>query len=78
MANNTIITFPTPGRVSQWLQEATRVLQALQARGPSTGRPTAFVWIGQPYYDETLGKPVYVSDINSSGVVWKDATGAVV
>jgi hypothetical protein len=48
--------------------------------GPTTKRPVNaaqnFVYIGEMYFDTTLGKPVWVMQINPT--VWVDATGAIV
>lgn len=57
-----------------------RILQALTLSGTTAQRPTAFIWIGRPYFDSTLGLPVYVKSFTSAtGVVsWvkADGTGA--
>ena len=51
--------------------------------GPSTSRPDFtstqaldFRYIGMPYFDTHLGKPIYLKTASSN--VWVDATGAVV
>jgi hypothetical protein len=41
--------------------------------GATANRPTQGVYTGMPYFDTTLGKPIWYS-----GSVWKDATGATV
>lgn len=41
--------------------------------GTTANRPTANLKVGYPYYDTTLGKPVWWN-----GTVWKDATGTTV
>lgn len=38
--------------------------------------PQNFMYIGQMYFDATLGKPIFVKSL--SPTVWVDATGAVV
>lgn len=47
------------------------VLTALTTSGTTAARPTAFLWIGRPYFDVTLGIPIWYS-----GSGWVDATGA--
>lgn len=37
----------------------------------STARP---LYVGQPYFDTSLGKPIWVKSMNPT--VWVDATGA--
>ena len=47
--------------------------------GTTLERPTATTgirWVGMPYLDTTLGKPIWLRFTSSS--VWVDATGAVV
>lgn len=46
------------------------VFALLTASGPTTGRPTAS-FVGQPYFDTTLGFPVWWN-----GSHWVNATGA--
>lgn len=41
--------------------------------GTTTSRPTAFLQIGQFYFDTTLGYPIWYN-----GTDWVDATGTVV
>lgn len=47
--------------------------------GTTAERPTATTgarWVGMPYLDTTLGKPIWL--LTPSTSVWIDATGAVV
>ena len=44
-------------------------LDTLEASGATASRPTA-VYVGQPYFDTTIGKPVWWN-----GTTWVDATG---
>lgn len=45
--------------------------------GPTASRPTStsFRWIGMPYYDTTLGLPVFLHIASTS--VWHKADGTV-
>jgi hypothetical protein len=43
---------------------------------PINTAPTRFLYIGQTYFDTTLGKPIFVKSLNPT--VWVDATGGVV
>lgn len=38
--------------------------------------PRNFLYVGQQYFDTTLGKPIFVASLNPT--VWVDATGAPV
>lgn len=64
--------------------EGQTFLRALQAitfyssrSGPTASRPTStsFRWIGMPYYDSTLGLPVFLHIASTS--VWHKADGTV-
>jgi hypothetical protein len=47
--------------------------------GPTASRPTDTLigrYVGMPYYDTTLGKPIWLESTNPD--VWVDATGAAV
>ena len=43
------------------------------ASGTTANRPTLQLQIGQPYYDTTLGIPIWYN-----GTVWKNASGTTV
>jgi hypothetical protein len=47
------------------------VLNAMTQSGATTARPTTFLWVGRPYFDTTLGLPIWYD-----GTQWVDATGA--
>lgn len=54
------------GRISQvsegWLiffNQVYNICSALVQSGSSTNRPTSYLWVGKPYFDETLGQFVY-------------------
>jgi hypothetical protein len=66
-----------PSVTPQWAAWYEAVFKAAQPVGGTTAqRPTAPV-LYQQYFDTTLGKPIWCSQVTSS-VVWKDATGATV
>lgn len=54
-----------------------RILTAASSSGPTTMRPTSSLFIGQPWYDTTLGYPVWVHSIGPP-IVWHNAAGAAV
>lgn len=49
------------------------VASAVLDSGTTADRPTRGLWAGRPYFDTTLGKPIWYS-----GTGWVDATGAAV
>lgn len=78
---------PSPGQAvdgggaftPMWDAFFTRVRDALVARsqfGTTAQRPTTKLEIGIPYFDVTLGKPIWVKTVSPR--VWVDATGAAV
>ena len=51
----------------------------LSRSGPTASRPLSTLdgrWIGMPYFDTTLGKPIYLKSTNPD--VWITAAGAIV
>lgn len=47
--------------------------------GPTASRPTSSQdnrWVGMPYFDTTLGKPIFLKSVNPD--VWVDGSGAAV
>lgn len=51
-----------------------RLLTAVTQSGTTAQRPAEFLFKGQPYFDTTIGKPIWYT----AGGVWVDATGAPV
>lgn len=46
----------------------------------TANRPTVGIEVGTPYFDTTLGKPIWALTVPGGGgaITWVDATGAVV
>lgn len=65
----------TPGWQG-WLSIAQYILQDVSNSGTTAQRPTMNMYIGKPYFDTTLGLPIWVQSVNP--VVWITAAGAVV
>lgn len=57
-----------------FMSDVSTFLQSLTLSGTTGQRPTSFLYTGRPYFDTTLGKPIWVK----SNGVWVDATGSVV
>lgn len=51
--------------------------QVLPAYGVTAARPKN-VTLGQSFFDGTLGKPIWVSDVSGGVATWVDATGTTV
>lgn len=58
-----------------WLSTVQMILLAVSSAGTTTQRPTKNQFQGMPYFDTTLGKPIWLKTPGSSPV-WVDATGA--
>jgi len=52
---------------------AFNILVGVTGSGTTLQRPTAFPWIGKPYFDQTLGKPIFIASIGP--IVWVTADG---
>lgn len=68
---------PTPA-FQQWLQQAYMLLFAGQQSGTTAQRPLKGLYIGRPYFDTTLGIPIWVQSVTASVAVWCNATGGAV
>lgn len=64
---------PVSGEWKSLFEQLCRVAQAMVSRGPTAQRPTEGLWIGRPYYDETLNYEVHVDSLNPT--VWRNAAG---
>lgn len=53
-----------------WFARAWQILSAAEEAGLTANRPTANLWTGRPYFDTTLGQPIWWD-----GAAWVDATG---
>lgn len=60
----------------QWITKLATFAGSVSDYGTTASRPTKNLFIGRPYFDQTLGLPVWVKTV--SPVVWVDATGATV
>lgn len=60
----------------QWLSWVHRVVTSVTQSGTTAERPTQILWVGRPYFDTTLGKPIWFESANPN--VWVDATGTPV
>ena len=63
---------------AQFFNAVYQIVYAVSQNGPTASRPTSSSqrFIGMPYMDLTLGKPVFLKTASTN--VWVDATGAVV
>lgn len=55
---------------SAWFSQVYTLLFATGQSGTTANRPTEGLWVGRPYFDTTLGLPIWYS-----GSDWVDATG---
>ena len=59
-----------------WFTRIHSICLSVQQSGVTADRPTAMLWKGRRYFDETLNKPVYLSAVRPD--VWRDAMGDIV
>jgi hypothetical protein len=59
-----------------WFSTAQLILQDCSNSGTTAQRPTSGLYVGKPYFDKTLGIPIWLS--NPTGPVWVNASGASV
>lgn len=58
-----------------WFQQVYTICFAAQQSGTTAQRPTTLIWVGRRYFDNSLGKPVFVKSANP--VVWVDGAGTI-
>lgn len=66
MALNPPTNPPTPS----WFTQVWQIAFASQDSGATANRPTKNLWTGRPYFDTTLGRPIWWN-----GGYWIDAAG---
>lgn len=59
---------------SGWFSTVQKILLATSSSGPTTSRPTQNLYVGQFWFDTTLGLPVWVKTAGAVPV-WVNATG---
>jgi hypothetical protein len=59
-----------------WFSTVQKILQATSNSGPTSQRPVA-TYVGQFYFDTTLGIPIWAKTIGNT-TVWINASGATV
>lgn len=60
-----------------WLSTAQYILQDMSNSGTTAQRPTNNQYIGKPYFDTTLGIPIWMKTPGTSPV-WVNGAGAAV
>jgi hypothetical protein len=60
---------------SGWFSTVQKILQATSSSGTTAQRPTTNLYIGQFWYDTTLGLPVWVHSVGPP-IVWHNGAGA--
>lgn len=60
-----------------WFASIQRWLSPVGQAGTTAQRPTKNLYVGQPYYDTTLGYPVWVHQVSPS-IIWHNGAGAAV
>lgn len=77
--NGNVISITVRTEWASFFQVLQQIAFGASRAGATTGRPTSEFqgrYIGMPYMDTTLGKPVFL--LHSSSNVWVDGSGAVV
>lgn len=60
-----------------WIEKLKLYGGSVSESGTTANRPSTRLFVGRPYFDTTLGKPVWVKTATGTPV-WVDATGATV
>jgi hypothetical protein len=65
-----------PASWQEFFSSLFKAVNGSQQSGVLLHRPTQGLWVGRPYFDTTLGYPVYLKSANPS--VWVDSAGNTV
>ena len=60
-----------------WVSTAQSILQATSSSGPTASRPSSGLYVGQFWFDTSLGVPVWVKTV-SPAIVWVNGAGTPV
>lgn len=71
MVSGTFAVWTAP--LANWFARAWEILSAAEQAGTTANRPTSNLWVGRPYWDSTLGLPIWWN-----GAAWIRADGVVV
>lgn len=67
---------PTPNAWIVWINKLWVTAGSVDNSGATADRPTKNLFVGRPYFDATLGKPIWLKSVRPT--VWVDATGTSV
>jgi predicted small integral membrane protein len=74
----TPLVIPSTGQLPKewmsWFQQVSNAINGLYQYGTTAQRPTSNVYVGQMYFDTTLGYPVFVKTL-ASPIVWVNGAG---
>lgn len=62
----------------QWFAKLWIVAGSVDNSGTTAQRPTQDLFVGRPYFDTTLGKPIWLKTVTAGSGVWVDAAGVTV
>jgi len=60
---------------SNWMAKVEEILNHTQATGATANRPAVAPYVGYPFFDTTLGKPIWAKTITATSTAWVLADG---
>ncbi len=57
----------------QWFNRVWEILTSVDDSGTTAQRPTVGLFVGRPYFDTTLGQPIWLKSVTPT--VWVTADG---
>jgi len=58
-----------------WFDQVTIAINSIQKSGTTADRPTKNLYIGQRYFDTTLGRPIYLQSYAFGVATWAFSNG---
>ena len=59
-----------------WFDQATIAINSIQKSGTTADRPKNNLYIGQMYFDTTLGRPIWLQSYAAGVATWAFSSGA--
>ena len=58
-----------------WFSQLSTLVNSMHAAGTTADRPTKNLFIGQRYFDTTIGRPIYLQSYTAGVATWAFSNG---
>ena len=64
-----------PSEWVKWLTQLEEIVNSAQGTGATSQRPGLAPYVGYPFFDTTLGKPIWAKTVGATSTSWVFADG---